>query len=101
MGTNSQTFGQHEQLMLIVTQMMNGTYHFCIIIIHFWNPAWGGDLRLYDSFQEVYRLREEHVKEHCIGSIEFVPNRLLIFDGRIHAADAPDEKMQDMQIDVQ
>ena len=48
---------------------------------------------MYDSFQYGIDGREEHVEEHCIGSIEFVPNRLLIFDGRIpHGADAPNER---------
>ena len=34
--------------------------------------------------------RAEHIKNHQVAEIEFKPNRLLIFDGRIpHGADAP------------
>ena len=93
MGTNSQTFGQHGTTHADCDPNDEWNLSFLYYYNTFWNPAWGGDLRLYDSFQEGIDGREEHVKEHCIGSIEFVPNRLLIFDGRIpHGADAPDEK---------
>jgi hypothetical protein len=41
--------------------------------------------------------REEHIKNHQIGSVEFVPNRLIMFDGRIpHGADAPNSKARYM-----
>ena len=93
MGKNSQTFGQHGTTHADCDPNDEWNLSFLYYYNTFWNPAWGGDLRLYDSFQEGIDGREEHVKEHCIGSIEFVPNRLLIFDGRIpHGADAPDEK---------
>ena len=33
------------------------------------------------------------MKNHQIGEVEFLPNRLLMFDGRIpHGADAPNER---------
>ena len=35
----------------------------------------------------------KHIKNHQIGEVEFKPNRLLMFDGRIpHGADAPSPK---------
>ena len=37
--------------------------------------------------------RDEHIEKHSIGSVEFKPNRLLMFDGRIpHGADAPNSR---------
>ena len=57
----------------------------------YWNPSWGGKLRLYDKTQQGLDGREDHIKNHQIGEIEFKPNRLLMVDGRIpHGADAPD-----------
>jgi len=41
--------------------------------------------------------RADHIKNHQVGEIEFKPNRLLIFDGRIpHGADAPTAKARYM-----
>jgi hypothetical protein len=41
--------------------------------------------------------RANHIKNHQIAEIEFKPNRLVVFDGRIpHGADAPDEKARYM-----
>lgn len=57
----------------------------------FWNKEWGGTLRLYDEMQQGLDGRDEHIKNHQIAEVEFVPNRLVMFDGRIpHGADAPD-----------
>ena len=57
----------------------------------FWNKSWGGKLRLYDEGQQGLDGRDEHIKNHQIGEIEFKPNRLIMFDGRIpHGADAPE-----------
>tara|TARA_B100001559_G_C16332522_1_gene544117 strand:- start:151 stop:882 length:732 start_codon:yes stop_codon:yes gene_type:complete len=93
MGMNSQTMGQHGTTHADCDQNDAWNLSFLYYYNTFWNPTWGGDLRLYDSFQYGIDGREEHVEEHCIGSIEFVPNRLLIFDGRIpHGADAPNER---------
>ena len=90
MGVNSQTHGQHGTTHADCAEEDEWNLSFLYYYNTYWNPAWGGDLRLYDSFQYGIDGREEHVEEHCIGSIEFVPNRLLIFDGRIpHGADAP------------
>jgi hypothetical protein len=57
----------------------------------FWNESWGGALRLYDKEQQGLDGRDEHIKNHQIGEIDFKPNRLIMFDGRIpHGADAPE-----------
>ncbi len=57
----------------------------------FWSKSWGGKLRLYDKEQQGLDGRDEHIKNHQIGEIEFKPNRLIMFDGRIpHGADAPE-----------
>ena len=63
----------------------------------FWNPAWGGRLRFYDSPQQGLDGRDEHIKNHQIGEVDFKPNRLIMFDGRIpHGADAPEESARYM-----
>ncbi len=93
MGMNSQTYGQHGTTHSDCNDDNDWNLSFLYYYNTFWNPAWGGDLRIYNSFQWGIDGREEHVEENCIGSIEFVPNRLLIFDGRIpHGADAPTER---------
>lgn len=39
--------------------------------------------------------RQEHINNHQVAEVEFVPNRLVIFDGRIpHGADAPNESSE-------
>lgn len=93
MGMNSQTCGQHGTTHADCDPNDEWNLSFLYYYNTFWNPAWGGDLRLYDSFQFGIDGREEHIKEHSIGNVEFVPNRLLIFDGRIpHGADAPNDR---------
>ena len=63
----------------------------------FWNPAWGGSLRFYDSPQQGLDGRDEHIENHQLAEVEFKPNRLLMFDGRIpHGADAPKERARYM-----
>ena len=57
----------------------------------FWNPNWGGKLRFYNNHVAGGIL--EYMDEYEIGSVDFKPNRLLMFDGRIqHGAEAPSEK---------
>ena len=52
------------------------------------SPNWGGDLRFYE-------LNEgggvgDNMDKFEVGRVEFKPNRLLLFDGRIpHGAEAP------------
>ena len=52
MGTNSQTVGQHGTTHADCDP--NDEWHLSFLYYYnkFWNPAWGGDLRLYDYFQE-------------------------------------------------
>ena len=52
MGTNSQTFGQHGTTHADCDPNDEWNLSFLYYYNTFWNPAWGGDLRLYDSFQE-------------------------------------------------
>jgi len=93
MGMNSQTYGQHGTTHSDCNDENDWNLSFLYYYNTFWNPAWGGDLRIYNSFQWGIEGREEHVRDNQIGSVEFVPNRLLIFDGRIpHGADAPTER---------
>jgi len=92
MGTNSQTHGQHGTTHSDCAEEDDWNLSFLYYYNTFWNPAWGGDLRFYDP--DVYQAgldgRDEHIEKHSIGSVEFKPNRLLMFDGRIpHGADAP------------
>lgn len=94
MGTNSQTHGQHGTTHCDCDEQDEWNLSFLYYYNKFWNPAWGGDLRFYDKgvYQAGLDGREEHIEKHSIGSIEFKPNRLLMFDGRIpHGAEAPHE----------
>ena len=95
MGTNSQTHGQHGTTHCDCDEQDEWNLSFLYYYNKFWNPAWGGDLRFYDKgvYQAGLDGRDEHIEKHSIGSIEFKPNRLLMFDGRIpHGADAPTER---------
>ena len=59
----------------------------------FWNDDWGGTLRFYDEHQQGLEGRNEHIENHQIAEVDFKPNRLLMFDGRIqHGAEAPSEE---------
>ena len=41
--------------------------------------------------------RDEHIENHQIAEVEFVPNRLVMFDGRIpHGADSPTQQARYM-----
>ena len=63
----------------------------------FWNPNWGGTLRMFDKPHQGLDGRQEHIEKHQVAEVEFVPNRLVIFDGRIpHGADAPNESARYM-----
>jgi len=88
MGLNSQTQG------------LDGTNHsdcepdkewnlsFLFYLNTFWNPNWGGDLRFYDHLEPSGA--GESQDKYEIARVQFKPNRLLLFDGRIpHGAEAP------------
>lgn len=93
MGTNSQTFGQHGTTHSDCDDKDDWNLSFLYYYNRYWNPNWGGKLRFYDSPQQGLDGRDEHIQNHQIGEVDFVPNRLLMFDGRIpHGADAPNER---------
>jgi len=93
MGTNSQTFGQHGTTHSDCKEEDEWNLSFLYYYNRYWNPEWGGTLRFYDEGQQGLDGRDDHIKNHQIGEVEFVPNRLLMFDGRIpHGADAPNKR---------
>jgi len=97
MGLNSQTYGQHGTTHSDCAEDDDWNLSFLYYYNTFWEKKWGGNLRIYDEPQQGLDGRNEHIKNHEIGSIEFVPNRLLMFDGRIpHGADAPTERARYM-----
>tara|TARA_Y100000593_G_scaffold12786_1_gene23695 strand:+ start:32134 stop:32850 length:717 start_codon:yes stop_codon:yes gene_type:complete len=89
-GGNSQTHGQHGTCHSDCSPNDNWNLSFLYYTNQFWNPNWGGRLRFYSDNIEGGILEEMNALE--IGSVDFVPNRLLMFDGRIqHGAEAPCE----------
>jgi hypothetical protein len=89
-GANSQTHGQHGTCHADCDKDNEWNLSFLFYTNQFWNPNWGGKLRFYDSV--VYGGVLDKMNEHEIGSVDFKPNRLLMFDGRIpHGAEAPTE----------
>ena len=93
MGLNSQTQGLHGTTHSDCDQEDDYNLSFLYYYNKFWNPHWGGKLRFYDEPQQGLDGRNEHIENHQIGEVDFVPNRLLMFDGRIpHGADAPNER---------
>lgn len=93
MGTNSQTYGQHGTTHSDCDEKDDWNLSFLYYYNRYWNPHWGGKLRFYDESQRGLDGRDEHIQNHQIGEVDFVPNRLLMFDGRIpHGADAPNER---------
>lgn len=90
MGTNSQTSGQHGTCHADCQQEDDFGLSFLYYTNKWWNPMWGGDLCFYDTMVHGEIGTEEFKEQHMIGSVEFKPNRLLMFDGRIpHGANAP------------
>jgi hypothetical protein len=89
-GLNSQTQGLHGTTHADCAEEDEWNLSFLYYPNTFWNPKWGGALRIYDSPQQGLDGRDDHIKNHQITEIEFKPNRLIMFDGRIpHGADAP------------
>ena len=55
-----------------------------------WQQEWGGQLRIYDETAKREVGFHDNLLQHQIHAIDYKPNRLLMFDGRIpHSADAP------------
>jgi len=79
MGMNGQTQSQEGTIHVDSDSALN--ISFLYYNNETWKPEWGGQLHFYEG---------EKGNEKKIASIDFVPNRLLLFDGRIpHQADAP------------
>ena len=90
-GLNSQTVGLQGTTHEDCRKEDEWNLSFLYYPNRFWNKSWGGKLRLYDAPQQGLDGRDEHIKNHQIAEIEFKPNRLIMFDGRIpHGADAPE-----------
>ena len=88
MGLNSQTQGLDGTNHCDCDNEYDWNLSFLWYTNTFWNPNWGGDLRFYE-------LNEgggvgDNMDKFEVGRVEFKPNRLLLFDGRIpHGAEAP------------
>jgi len=92
-GLNSQTVGLQGTTHSDCHEDDSWNLSFLYYTNTFWNDEWGGKLRFYDEMQKGLDGREEHIKNHQIAEVDFKPNRLLMFDGRIpHGADAPNPK---------
>lgn len=90
MGLNSQTQGLQGTTHADCKDDDEWNLSFLYYTNKFWNKNWGGSLRLYNEMQQGLDGRQEHIEKHQIAEIEFKPNRLIMFDGRIpHGADAP------------
>tara|TARA_B100000085_G_scaffold152675_1_gene138747 strand:- start:454 stop:1218 length:765 start_codon:yes stop_codon:yes gene_type:complete len=88
MGLNSQTQGLDGTCHNDCAPDCDWNLSFLYYLNQFWNPNWGGDLRVYN--ENIGSGVAEDMDKHEIGRIEFKPNRLLLFDGRIpHGAEAP------------
>ena len=88
MGLNSQTQGLDGTCHNDCAPDCDWNLSFLYYLNTFWNPNWGGDLRVYN--ENVYSGVREDMDKYEIGRIEFKPNRLILFDGRIpHGAEAP------------
>lgn len=97
MGLNSQTHGLHGTTHADCEEEDDFNLSFLYYYNRFWNPKWGGTLRLYDEMQQGLQGRDEHIENHQIAEVEFVPNRLVMFDGRIpHGADSPTQQARYM-----
>lgn len=89
-GANSQLHGQQGTCHSDCQDYDEWNLSFLYYTNQFWNPNWGGRLRFYDTNVKGGTLKD--MDEYEIGAVDFVPNRLLMFDGRIqHGAEAPSE----------
>jgi hypothetical protein len=93
MGGNSQTQGLYGTIHTDCPLDEDQNLSFLYYTNTHWEDHWGGVLRLYETPEDGietiqgFDLRENGIQ---IAEVEFKPNRLIIFDGRIpHGADAP------------
>ena len=89
-GGNSQTHGQHGTCHSDCDENDEWNLSFLYYPNTFWNPNWGGKLRFYSEI--IHGGILDFMDEYETGTVDFVPNRLLMFDGRLpHGAEAPHE----------
>ena len=89
-GGNSQTHGQHGTCHADCDNEDEWNLSFLYYTNLFWNPNWGGKLRFYSENRGGGI--QDQMDDVELGSVDFKPNRLLMFDGRIqHGAEAPSE----------
>ena len=90
MGLNSQTQGLHGTCHQDCQDEDAWNLSFLYYTNKFWEDGWGGDLRFYTTQEEGIHARDNNEE---FASVQFKPNRLIMFDGRIpHGADAPTSK---------
>ena len=89
-GMNGQTQGLHGTIHSDCQNDDSYNISFLYYTNPYWNPHWGGQLRFYNDFNYGKNGEDDWSKEHQSAEVDFKPNRLLMFDGRIpHGADAP------------
>ena len=89
-GGNSQTHGQHGTCHADCDDEDEWNLSFLYYTNLFWNPNWGGKLRFYSENRGGGI--QDQMDDVELGFVDFKPNRLLMFDGRIqHGAEAPSE----------
>ena len=89
-GGNSQTHRQHGTCHSDCEKEDDWNLSFLYYPNTFWNPNWGGKLRFYSEI--IHGGILDFMDEYETGTVDFVPNRLLMFDGRLpHGAEAPHE----------
>jgi len=90
MGLNSQTQGLHGTAHSDCSDEDEWNISFLYYTNRFWEDTWGGDLRFYKTLEKGIQSRDDNTE---FASVQFKPNRLIMFDGRIpHGADAPTAK---------
>lgn len=89
-GLNSQVSGMYGTVHTDCGADDNLNCSFLYYYNTFWFDEWGGNLNLYRSRNLGLTSTDLQAQSEMIGSVEFKPNRLLIFDGRVpHQADSP------------
>lgn len=91
-GTNSQTQGINGTCHTDCDPIDSWNLSFLYYPNLFWSKSWGGNLNFYSECLYGLSSDSEKLSELKTGSVEFKPNRLLLFDGRTpHQADAPNK----------
>jgi hypothetical protein len=90
-GMNSQTEGLQGTIHEDCPDDMPNNLSFLWYNQTYWPKRFGGKLRIYDSSgKDISGFHSDFAEEHQVAEIDYIPNRLLVFDGRLpHNADAP------------